>query len=294
VDRSLLPLNALRAFEAAARHLSFTRAAEELCVSQAALSHQIKALEQRLGVVLFRRLPRGVTLTDEGAALVPTLRDSFDRIGAALDLFADGQVREVVTLGVVATFATGWLLPRLDRFRLAHPEIDLRILTNNNRADLAGEGLSLAIRFGDGSWHGAAAVPIMAAPLTPMCAPSLAERLQRPADLMVQSLLRSFRSDEWPVWFGVEGLTCPKISGPMFDTSLAIAQAAMAGAGVGLLPASMFAADLACERLIMPFDRTIDVGSYWLTRLHSRPETPGMAVFRQWLLAEAGGQGPDD
>lgn len=287
MDRSQLPLNALRAFEAAARHLNFTLAARELYVSQAALSHQIKALEGRLGVALFRRLPRGVALTDEGVALVPTLRDSFDQISAALDLFAGGQLREVVTLGVVATFATGWLLPRLDRFRLAHPEVDLRILTNNNRVDLAGDGLNLAIRFGDGSWHGTAAVPVMSAPLAAMCAPDRAARLRRPADLVTENLLRSFRRDEWPAWFRAEALACPKLTGPMFDTSLAIAQAAMAGAGIGLLPPSMFAADLVGERLVMPISRTIDVGRYWLTRLHSRVETPGMSAFRHWLLAEA-------
>lgn len=287
MDRAQLPLNALRAFEAAARHLSFTRAAEELCVSQAALSHQIKGLEARLGVALFRRLPRGVALTDEGSALVPVLRDSLDRIGAVLDLFGSGQVREVVTIGVVATFATGWLLPRLDRFRLAHPGIDLRILTNNNRVDLAGEGLSCAIRFGDGSWHGTAAVPLLAAPLAPMCAPHVARALARPADLAGQTLLRSFRSDEWPSWFGAQGLTCPKLTGTVFDSSLGIAHAAMAGLGIGLLPPAMFAGELAAERLVMPFANTVDLGQYWLTRLHTRSETAGMAAFRAWLLAEA-------
>lgn len=287
MDRSQLPLNALRAFEAAARHLSFTRAAEELCVSQAALSHQIKALESRLGLALFRRLPRGVALTDEGTALVPILRDSFDRIGATLDLFAGGQMREVITLGVVASFATGWLLPRLSEFRLAHPEVDLRILTNNNRADLAGEGLNCAIRFGDGSWHGEAAVPIMRAPLAPMCAPALAGLLNGPADLVGLDLLRSYRGDEWPSWFAAAGVECPKITGPMFDSSLAIARAAMAGAGVGLLPVALFEAELTSERLVMPLTQTIDVGRYWLTRLHSRTETAGMAAFRHWLISEA-------
>lgn len=291
MERSLLPLHALRAFEAAARHLSLTRAAEELCVSQAALSHQIKALEARLGVTLFRRLPRGVALTDEGAALVPILRDAFDRIGATLDLFAGGQMREVVTLGVVASFATGWLLPRLERFRLAHPEVDLRILTNNNRADLAGEGLNLAIRFGDGSWHGEAAIPIMAVPLAPMCAPAVARRLHTPADLARVELLRSYRSDEWPAWFAAAGHACPRIGGPIFDSSLAIARAAMGGAGVGLLPVTLFEAEMASERLVIPFAQTIDVGQYWLTRLHSRVETPGMEAFRVWLTDAAGQPG---
>jgi LysR family transcriptional regulator, regulator of gene expression of beta-lactamase len=287
MDRSQLPLNALRAFEAAARHLSFTRAAAELCVSQAALSHQIKGLEARLGFSLFRRLPRGVALTDEGGALVPALRDSFDRIGAALDLFAGGQVREVLTLGVVSTFATGWLLPRLHSFAGQHPEIDLRILTNNNRPDLAGEGLNLAIRYGDGAWHGVDSTPLLEAPLTPMCAPSLLPTLKSPADLFAHSLLRSYRNDEWPSWFAAASLPAPKLTGPVFDSSLAIAQATMSATGVGLLPAAMFEAELASERLIIPFGISIGVSRYWLTRLHTRPQTAGMLAFKNWLLAEA-------
>jgi LysR family transcriptional regulator, regulator of gene expression of beta-lactamase len=287
MDRSQLPLNALRAFEAAARHLNFTRAAAELCVSQAALSHQIKALEARLGVPLFRRLPRGVALTDEGNALIPALRDSFDRMGRALDLFGRGAIGEVVTLGVVATFATGWLLPRLAGFYAAHPGVDLRLLTNNNRPDLAGEGLDFAIRFGDGSWHGIAAVAVMPAPLTPMGSPALMGAVDGPEDLVTQRLLRSFRPDEWPGWFAGEGLSCPKLTGPMFDSSLAIAWASAAGTGVGLLPAAMFAQELASGRLVAPFARAVDAGQYWLTRLNTRPETPGMAAFREWLLAES-------
>ncbi|HEX7990985.1 MAG TPA: LysR family transcriptional regulator, partial [Stenotrophomonas sp.] len=142
--RPQLPLNALRAFEAAARHLNFTRAALELCVSQAALSHQIRGLEDRLQVSLFHRLPRGVALTDEGAALYPVLTESFDRIAISLDRFTGGRFREVLTVGVVGTFATGWLLPRLPEFEAAHPDIELRVQTHNNRIDLAGEGLDLA------------------------------------------------------------------------------------------------------------------------------------------------------
>lgn len=287
MDRSQLPLNALRAFEAAARHLSFTRAAAELCVSQAALSHQIKSLEERLGFSLFRRLPRGVALTDEGGALVPALRDSFDRIGAALDLFADGQAREVVTLGVVSTFATGWLLPRLDDFAIQHSEIDLRILTNNNKPDLAGEGLNFAIRFGDGSWHGVESTLLMAAPLVPMCAASHLPALNAPADLFAHDLLRSYRTVEWPSWFAAVGLPPPKLKGPIFDSSVAIAQATIAGAGIGLLPPAMFETELASGRLNIPFGTSISAGRYWLTRLHTRPETAGMAAFRNWLEAQA-------
>src|SRR5690606_33339532 len=124
--------NALRAFEAAARHLNFTRAADELCVSQGAVSHQVAKLEARLGVALFRRLPRGLVLTDEGQGLVPVLADAFDRVGATLDRYQDGRLREVLTVGVVGTFATGWLLERLTEFERTSPQIDLRAMTNNN------------------------------------------------------------------------------------------------------------------------------------------------------------------
>ena len=283
MDRPHLPLNALRAFEASARHLSFTRAGLELRVSQAAISHQIKGLEDRLGARLFRRLPRGLALTDEGAALVPVLSDAFDRIGYLLARFERGY-REVLTVGVVSAFATGWLLPRLADFEHAHPAIDLRILANNNRVDLAGEGLDLAIRYGDGAWHGVEASEICAAPLTPLCAPGLARLIGRPEDLAGQVLLRSYRED-WKDWFAAAGIAAPRIAGPMFDSSPVMAAAAAAGAGVALLPVPMFAADLASGRLVQPFDLTIDAGRYWLTRLRSRRESEAMKSFRTWVQA---------
>jgi len=285
--RPNLPLDALRAFEASARHLSFTRAGLELFVSQAAISHRIKGLEQRLGVTLFRRLPRGLALTDEGAALLPVVAEAFDRIGDTLERFADGRVREVLTIGVVGTFAAGWLLPRLPDFAARHPEVDLRLLTNNNRVDLAGEGLDMAIRFGAGAWHGVEAVPLIDAPLTPLCAPALARRLAAPADLARETLLRSYRQDEWPRWFAAAGAPAPRIRGPIFDSSPTMAAAAAAGAGVALLPPAMFARELAQGQLIRPFDTMLDGGAYWLTRLHSRPETPAMAAFRAWLADPA-------
>jgi LysR family transcriptional regulator of beta-lactamase len=285
--RPHLPLNALRAFEASARHLSFTRAGLELFVSQAAISHQIKGLEERLGVALFRRLPRGLALTDEGAALVPVLSEAFDRIGGTLERFADGRIQEVLTIGVVGTFAAGWLLPRLADFAARHPEVDLRLLTNNNRVDLAGDGLDMAVRFGDGAWHGVEAVPLMEAPLTPLCAPAVARRLQSAADLAREPLLRSYRQDEWPRWFAAAGVPALRIRGTVFDSSPTMAAAAAAGAGVGLLPAAMFTRELAAETLVRPFETVLHAGSYWLTRLHSRPETPAMRVFRAWLAEAA-------
>ncbi|AKU50675.1 LysR family transcriptional regulator AmpR [Xanthomonas arboricola] len=286
MPRPRLPLNALRAFEAAARHQNLTRAASELCVSQAALSHQIKALEQQLRTSLFHRLPRGVALTDEGAALAPVLGEAFDRIAATLERFADGRYREVLSVGVVGTFATGWLLPRVDAFHAAHPQIELRLSTHNNRVDLAGEGLDLAIRFGDGDWQGQIAEALMEAPFAPVCAPSMARGLRTPADLAGMPLLRSYRLDEWPQWFRAAGMTEIAARGAMFDSSLTLASAAAAGAGVALLPLPMFRQDLDAGRLVCPFPIQIDAGRYWLTRLRSRPEGDADARLRDWLVAE--------
>ena len=137
--RSHLPLNGLRAFEASARHLSFTRAAIELCVTQAAVSHQVKSLEAQLNVTLFKRLPRGLMLTSEGETLLPVLRESFDRIAQTLSQFEGGHYREVLTVGAVGTFAVGWLLPRLPDFHMRYPFIDLRLSTHNNRVDVAAD-----------------------------------------------------------------------------------------------------------------------------------------------------------
>ncbi|PPT71366.1 LysR family transcriptional regulator [Xanthomonas arboricola] len=286
MPRPRLPLNALRAFEAAARHQNLTRAASELCVSQAALSHQIKALEQQLGSSLFHRLPRGVALTDEGAALAPVLGEAFDRIAATLERFAEGRYREVLSVGVVGTFATGWLLPRLPAFHAAHPEIELRLSTHNNRVDLAGEGLDLAIRFGDGDWQGQIAHALMEAPFAPVCAPSMARGLRTPADLAQLPLLRSYRLDEWPQWFRAAGVAEVAARGAMFDSSLTLASAAAAGAGVALLPLPMFRQDLDAGRLVCPFPIQIDAGRYWLTRLRSRPEGDADARLRDWLTTE--------
>jgi LysR family transcriptional regulator of beta-lactamase len=285
-----LPLNALRAFEASARHLSFTRAGLELNVTQAAVSAQVRNLETRLGVLLFRRLPRGLALTDEGQALLPMLSDSFGRLGAILEQFRDGVYREPLTVAAVATFAVGWLLPRLETFRRDHPFVDLRLTTHNNKVDLAGEGLDFAIRFGQGAWHGTRAESLFEAPLTPMCTPTIARRLAAPRDLLGETLLRSYRNDEWKLWFeaaGMDAVTQP-LRGPVLDSSLALAAAAAQGAGIALLPRSMFLHDLQVGRLVQPFAFEVGVGSYWLTQMQSRAVSPAMAQFRDWLLREAG------
>lgn len=289
MEISQLPLNALRAFEASARLGSFTRAGLELRVTQTAISHQVKALEETLGAVLFKRLPRGLVLTDEGQALLPVLTDAFRRMSATLSQFEEGNFREILTVGVVGTFAIGWLLPRLKSFKQQHPLVDLRLKTNNNRADILLDGLDYFIRFGDGAWNGTSAVHLMDAPLSPVCMPSIATRLRGPADLQNEDLLRSYRLDEWPSWFRSAGIEPPSVRGCMFDSSRTLVEAAVQGAGVALVPVAMFAGEIAERRIVQPFDIAVSAGGYWLTRLKSRAETTAMRAFRDWILAETGG-----
>jgi LysR family transcriptional regulator, regulator of gene expression of beta-lactamase len=286
MSRPPLPLNALRAFEAAARHQNLTHAALELHVSQAALSHQIRKLEDRLGIRLFHRLPRGVALSDEAALLYPVLNEAFDRIAAAVNRACTTAEREVVTLGAVGTFVNGWLLPRLPAFEAAHPGIELRLFTHNNRIDLASEGLDAAIRFGDGDWQGLHCTPIADTRFAPVCAPAFAHRLRTPQDLASVPLLRSYRADEWRRWLQAAGVERIEARGPVFDSSLALAGAAAAGAGVALLPLAMFERELHEGRLLQPFDTAITLGRYWLTRLRSRREREPLRRFRTWLQAQ--------
>ncbi len=282
---SSVSLSALRAFEAAARHLSFTRAGLELSVTQAAISHQVKALEDRLGLSLFRRTPRGLVLTDEGRALMVPVSESFHQLARALGQFEAGRLKEILTVGAVGTFAVGWLLERLPDFRARYPAIDLRLLTNNNKVDLAGDSLDCAIKFGDGAWHGVQAEKIMAAPLSPLCSPQTAERLERVDDLALFPLLRSYRALDWPRWLDHAGATRIAARGPLFDSSSLMVQAAIRGEGVALAPPSMFQRELAQGLLVQPFAIELDLGSYWLVRLNSRATTPAMTSFRDWIMA---------
>lgn len=287
MDVSRLPLNALRAFEAAARLGSLTKAGMELRVGQTAISHQIRLLEADLGLTLFERLPRGIALTEEAQALLPVLSDALGRVSEKLHQLRSGSLGEILTIGVVGTFALGWLLPRLTAFTERHPEIDLRIKTNNNRADTLLDGLDYFIRFGDGAWHGTQALHLLDAPLSPVCAPALAERIDSPADLLDLHLLRSYRQDEWPLWFRAAGLSPPATRGWMFDSSLALVEAASQGVGVALVPVAMFARDLATRRIVQPLAIGVASGSYWLTKLKSRHDTGAMTAFRSWITAAA-------
>ena len=289
MDLRNFSLNTLRAFEASARHLSFTHAANELCVTQAAVSHQVKALETHLGKALFRRTTRGIVLSDEGAILAPVVRDALSRIGGALAAVSGERVREVVTAGVVGTFAAGFLLERLPRFHALHAEIEVRVMTNNNAVDLWTESLDCAIRYGDGAWHGVRADLLMHAPLAPMCSPAMAAELKSPADLVRCVLLRSYRQRDWPGWFAAARAREIPATGPVFDASHLMALAAMRGLGVALLPPAMFRREIAGEQLVQPFPITYEAGAYWLTRLGSKECGPGLERLLAWLVDECAG-----
>lgn len=244
----------------------------------------MKVLEAHFGVQLFGRTTRGLVPTDEGLALAPVVSEAFERLDRALAALAAGEAREVVSVGAVGTFAIGYLMRRLADFRERHPNIDLRLMTNNNKVDLWTESLDFAIRFGDGAWHGVEAQKLMEAPVTPLCTPGLADSLRQPADLAKHNLLRSFRAGDWSKWLEVARVQNVTPRGPQFDSSILMVQAAMLGEGVALAPAAMFQHELSRGDLVQPFTPEVDTGCYWLTRLKSKDETAAMETFRSWLM----------
>lgn len=285
-------LNALHAFATAARHLSFTRAADELCVTQAAVSHLIKTLETQLGRPLFLRTARGLQLTDDGARMAPAVQLAFAQIDAAVALLDPSLPPQRFTLAVVGTYLHGHLLERLSALQARCPQVDLRIQTHNNKLDLAVETVDAAIRFGDGAWRSVEALPLQEAPMAPLCAPELGVRTL--SDLERVPLLRSYRSGDWPAWARAAG--CPTLNarGPQFDSSVLMVQAALAGAGVALAPVAMFRRELASGRLVQPVATTVDLGRYWLTRSLGREPSPAWAAVRDALLSTLEDAGPDD
>lgn len=286
MDRPDLPLNALRVFEVAMRQGSFTKAATELRVTQAAVSHQIARLEDLLGVKLFSRHAQGLVATDEGRLLFPILEQGFDAMSRVLGSLQGTRDVEVLNIGVNTTFALGWLLPRLGAFRAACPGIDLRVSTHNNRVEILREGLEMAIRFGSGGWSGHDTLPLIEAPLSPLCAPHLAGQLQTPADLTRFPLLRSYRSAEWPAWFAATDVPFNAILGPVLDSSIALAELAAAGEGIALLPVAMFERPLAEGRLIRPFAQSLPMGSYYLGWSSERAVSKSMERFISWISTE--------
>lgn len=286
----LPPLNALRAFEAAGRELSFTLAADELAVTQSAVSHQIKSLEKHLGRPLFRRGTRRLALTEEGAALLPEVTGAFERLRVAAErLLRRDDARLVVS--TAPTFAH-WLVPRLGRFREIHPEIDLAISANDRMVDYARGDADCGIRYGAGRWPGLHAEKFLMENFFPVCAPSLLERgppLRKPTDLKHYTLLHDDMREDWRMWLlaaGVDGVDPRR--GPSFSHSTLVLQAAVAGAGIALGRSSFVAADLEAGRLIKPFDISLKGDwAFYFVCLPAMLARPKVAAFRAWLLAEA-------
>jgi LysR family glycine cleavage system transcriptional activator len=291
VPQPLPPLAAIRAFEAAARHQSFTRAGEELGMTQAAVSYQIRLLEDRVGVPLFRRRARGVTLTADGARLA-------ERAGEALEIlrqaFAEArhQGDETLVISALATFAAHLLAPRLGHFQIAHPEVTTRVEVDHRLADLLAGEASVAIRAGLGEWPGLRADFLMPVRYTPMLSPAFVARHGLPATPAALSDLPLVDPDDpgWAQWFATAGAMAPtsvKGARSYLGTQLLAAQAVIAGQGAGLLTPVYFLDQLARSELIQPFDILAeDAISIWLVYPERRRNAPAVRAFRDWLLGE--------
>lgn len=294
---SRLPsLNGLRAFEAAARHLSFTRAASELNVTQTAISHQIRRLEEELGVRLFLRQNRALALTPEAREYLPGIRAAFNDLRLATDRLLRRDDDHVLTISTLASLAAKWLLPRLAAFQEAHPGIDVRITTSTSLVDFRSGDVDAAIRYGRGHWAGLRADWLMADELFPVCSPALVtgdKPLRCPQDLAHQTLLHSSGGydDDWRLWLTAAGLPSDisKLPGLTFDLILLTVQAAIDGAGVAMGRTSYVEADIAKGRLVVPFEIALpaDAGFY-LVSPEAKADPPKLRAFRQWLKASQG------
>jgi LysR family glycine cleavage system transcriptional activator len=290
--RRLPPLNALRAFEAAARHESFTRAAEELCVTQGAVSHQVKALEAELGIKLFNRERQRLVITEAGREYLTVLRDSFDRIALGTERLLQRQKAGVLTVSTSPDFAAKWLVHRLGRFAEAHPEIDLRVSATLHHVDFAREDVDVAVRHGDGNWPGLDAVRLAPEELFAVCSPKLLagrSRLKKPADLLKLPLLHLDDRRIWSKWFDAAGVAHPELTqGPILNRVSMVIDAAVDGQGVALARTTLAAHDLISGRLVRPFDVTLRTAkTYWIVCPKATAALPKIALFRDWLLAEA-------
>ena len=292
-DKARLPLNALRAFETAARHLSFTRAAKELNVTQGAVSRQVKTLEDQLDTILFKRLHRSLALTDAGRELFGPVTLALDNMAEAVNTLK--QPARDLNLKIHPTFAIRWLIPRLHRFQADHPEIQIRFTTSSINADFKHENFDMAVTYRGEAAAGVNRKRILEEQLTPVCSPKLLESgppLTRPEDLAGYPLLHNSPDRrEWRAWAdqtGTSGLSFVK--GQIFEIDDAALQAAVAGLGVALGDRLLIREDLESGRLTEPFEfRKVKTGTYYLSWPKTGEDKPGIKEFKAWLINEIEG-----
>ena len=297
MSRRIYPLNSLRAFEASARHLSFVKASEELSVTPAAVSHQVKKLEEYLGLPLFRRRARGLLLTESGQLLLAELSEVFLRLDKAMERVIDSDSRGTLTLSVAPTFAVMWLIPRLQKFYALHPETDVRISTSLGLVDFQRDDFDAAIRLGSGEWFGLETIKLFDESVTPMCSPRLLEgpdALETPDDLGKHVLLHNHSMDydpeapTWEKWLKAAGATGVDASrGTHFSLPDHGLQAAIDGAGVVLGWRFLSANDVAAGRVVEPFDLTLSLrSSFYLVYPEANALRKNIAALRDWLVQE--------
>ncbi len=290
---SRLPsLTGLRAFEAAGRHLSFTRAAHELNVSQAAVSHAIKSLEEQLGVRLFRRGPRGLLLTEQGQAFLPPVREAFRQLESATESLLEHDATGALTVSVLPSFAARWLVPRLARFRDRHPEIDVLVLAHDAPVNFDRDNVDVALRYGAGDYTGVVVEPFMTEEIFPVVSPALRDRppgLNRPEDLAHYTLLHDDLEPGWPAWLLAAGLThIDPRRGPAFSDSSMLLQAAVDGQGIALGRSALARDDLRAGRLVRPFRLSLPAHfSYFVLYPAHTANRSKVRAFRAWLMDEA-------
>ena len=288
----LPPLNALKAFEAAARHESFTRAAEELFVTQGAVSHQVKALEAELGIKLFNRERQRLLITEAGRDYLNVIRDAFDRIAVGTERLLQRQNAGVLTVSTSPDFAAKWLMHRLGHFVEAHTEIDLRVSATLHHVDFAREEVDLAVRHGDGNWPGLDTVKLSSEQLFAVCSPKLLagkRRLSKPADILKFPLIHLNSRSDWARWLQSVGVDDTKaIHGPVLNRDSMAIDAAINGQGIALARTTLAAWDLIHGRLVRPFPDALRLSRiYWIVCPKATATQPKIVTFRNWLLAEA-------
>jgi len=297
MGRRLPPLNAVRAFEAAGRHRSFLRAADELGVTPGAVSYQVKLLEGFLGLRLFRRLPRGVVPTEAGAALLVKTRDSLDRLAAATDELGAGHRSRVLRISALPALAEKWLVPRLKHFQEQHPEIHVRLAAEAEIVDFVARDVDVGLRYTDGHHPELRVDRLMAEEIFPVCSPSLlrgGRALKKPEDVARHTLLYDDHwQDEWRLWLEAAGLRdLPLGRGQHFTLYSMALEAAIKGGGIAMGHAALVADDLAARRLVAPFKLKLAAPcAYYLVSPRWRESRAAVVAFRNWLLAEVARSG---